>query len=35
MDFLLGHWHCLVPLAVIGIVLLVLQAGKKSEGRKK
>jgi hypothetical protein len=31
MDFLLSHWHCIVPVLVIGAVLLLQGRGKKKD----
>jgi hypothetical protein len=31
MDFLLSHWHCIVPVIVIAIVLLLQRRGKNAE----
>jgi hypothetical protein len=28
VDFLLGHWHCIVPVLAIVIVLIVQNLGK-------
>jgi hypothetical protein len=30
MDFLLSHWHCVVPMILIGAVLLLKGRGKKN-----
>jgi hypothetical protein len=32
MAFLLSHWHCVLPLAAILIVLLLSNRKKKHEG---
>jgi hypothetical protein len=31
MDFLLSHWHCVVPVIAIAIVLLLQGRGKKKQ----
>jgi hypothetical protein len=31
MDFLLSHWHCIVPAAAIAIVMLLRSRGKKRQ----
>jgi hypothetical protein len=31
MDFLLSHWHCIVPAILIAVVLLVQNKGKKNQ----
>jgi hypothetical protein len=31
MGFLLAHWHCVAPIAVIGIVMLFMRRGDKSD----
>lgn len=31
MDFLLSHWHCIVPAIAIVIVMLVRGRGKKNQ----
>lgn len=34
MDFLLSHWHCIVPVIAIGVVLLLQSRGKKNRNDK-
>ena len=29
MDFLLTHWHCVLPVLVIGVVLILMNFNKK------
>jgi hypothetical protein len=31
MDVLLSHWHCILPVAAIAVVLLLRGIGKKKE----
>jgi hypothetical protein len=31
MDFLLSHWHCVVPAGIIVIVMLLLGRGRKRQ----
>jgi len=26
MDFLLSHWHCILPIAIVGVAALFLRA---------
>jgi hypothetical protein len=33
MDFLLSHWHCILPVAAVGIALFFVR--KKPAGKKK
>jgi hypothetical protein len=35
MDFLLSHWHCIMPLAIIAIALLLMNKKKKDSGDEK
>jgi len=32
MEFLLSHWHCVLPAAVIAIVCLLLNRKEKPKG---
>jgi hypothetical protein len=32
MDFLLSHWHCIVPAIAIVVVMLLQGRGKKKDG---
>jgi hypothetical protein len=34
MDFLLSHWHCIVPVLVIGAVLLLRGRDKNNQEDK-
>ncbi|GMO52703.1 MAG: hypothetical protein Pg6C_18510 [Treponemataceae bacterium] len=34
MDFLLSHWHCIVPVLVIGAVLFLRGRDKKNQEGK-
>jgi hypothetical protein len=34
MDFVLSHWHCIVPVIVIALVLLLQNRGKKKDTEK-
>ena len=34
MEFLLSHWHCIVPVIAIGLVLLLRGRGKKNQDRE-
>ena len=34
MDFVLSHWHCIVPVIVIALVLLLQARGKKKDAEK-
>jgi hypothetical protein len=31
MDFVLSHWHCIVPAILIAVVLLMKNRGKKNQ----
>jgi hypothetical protein len=34
MDFLLSHWHCIVPVLAIAVVLLLQNRGRKNDTEK-
>jgi hypothetical protein len=34
MEFLLSHWHCVLPAAVIVVVVLLQSLGKKKDKEK-
>ena len=34
MDFLLSHWHCIVPVIAIAAVLLLQNRKKKEDAEK-
>ena len=31
MDFLLVHWHCILPVLVIGVALILMNLKKKND----
>jgi hypothetical protein len=31
MDFLLSHWHCILPVLGIGMILLLQHCGKQKD----
>jgi hypothetical protein len=35
MDFLLSHWHCIIPAVMIVIVMVLQGRGKKKQDRSK
>jgi hypothetical protein len=34
MEFLLSHWHCILPAAVIVIVMILQSRGKKKNSKE-
>jgi hypothetical protein len=34
MEFLLSHWHCILPIAAIGIGLFLMKGKSKSATKK-
>jgi hypothetical protein len=34
MEFLLAHWHCIVPVIAIAAVMLLQNCGKKKQNDK-
>lgn len=35
MDFLIGHWHCILPVMGIGIALFLMKERPKKEKKDK
>lgn len=35
MEFILSHWHCILPIAAIGIAMFFMRDKTKSEKKNK